>query len=295
MIRELVHVTRVAWQHEYAKGDPVRALARFVRLQLASRIINQPILVPFAGTTWLVVRHGARGANANYYLGLLEFRDMAFCMHYLRPSDLFADVGANIGSYSVLASGVAGAQSIAFEPVPSTAIDFRRNILINGIGGLVELRPSAVSDFEGTALFSTNCDTTNKIVKTDRSASTVEVPVTTLDRSLPSAPKLLKIDTEGYDIECLRGAKGLIESQAASAMLVEFGPSETGASVADTLAWLDTQGFAVFDYDPRKRELAPATFERHRTHNVLLVRDIEHARERVASAPRIKIATSGSI
>ena len=58
------------------------------------------------------------GATGNIYTGLHEFEDMMFLLHLLRPGDIFVDAGANIGSYTVLASAVVGAKSISFEPVP---------------------------------------------------------------------------------------------------------------------------------------------------------------------------------
>lgn len=45
------------------------------------------------------------GATGNWYCGLQEYEDMSFVLHALRPGDLFVDVGANIGSYSILAAG----------------------------------------------------------------------------------------------------------------------------------------------------------------------------------------------
>lgn len=50
----------------------------------------------------LMVRNGMTGATGNIYCGLHEFTDMSFVLHLLRPDDLFVDVGANIGSYTVL-------------------------------------------------------------------------------------------------------------------------------------------------------------------------------------------------
>jgi hypothetical protein len=37
-------------------------------------------------------------ATGNLYVGLHEFEEMAFLLHFLRRGDLFADVGANVGS-----------------------------------------------------------------------------------------------------------------------------------------------------------------------------------------------------
>jgi len=47
----------------------------------------------------------------------MNVNDMGFLLHFLRKDDLFLDVGANIGSYTVLAGGAVGAKSISFEPV----------------------------------------------------------------------------------------------------------------------------------------------------------------------------------
>ena len=68
------------------------------------------------------------GATGNIYAGLHEFADMAFTLHFLRPDDLFMDVGANVGSYTLLASGVCKARTISFEPYPETMAALRRNI-----------------------------------------------------------------------------------------------------------------------------------------------------------------------
>jgi hypothetical protein len=57
--------------------------------------------------------------TGNLYAGLHEFSEMGFLLHLLRQNDLFVDVGANLGSYTVLASAVCQARNIAFEPVPA--------------------------------------------------------------------------------------------------------------------------------------------------------------------------------
>ncbi len=82
------------------------------------------------------MRSGARmsGATGNLGVGLHEFVDMAFVVHFLREGDLFLDIGANVGSFTVLAAGVARARSFAFEPIADTARDLRRNIAVVNFG-----------------------------------------------------------------------------------------------------------------------------------------------------------------
>src|SRR5687768_11251882 len=107
------------------RGGKLRAIGRFVRWQVGSRIWNGPLVVPFAGDARLIVRNGMSGATGNVYCGFHEFEDMALVVHALRPADTFVDVGANIGSYTVLAGAVAGARVVAFEPAPATFAHLR--------------------------------------------------------------------------------------------------------------------------------------------------------------------------
>ena len=78
------------------------------------------------------MRHGETGLTGNLYAGLHEFADMAFVMHALRPTDLFVDIGANAGSYTILACAVAKARGCAFEPLPSTY----RRLVGTGVGAI---------------------------------------------------------------------------------------------------------------------------------------------------------------
>jgi hypothetical protein len=52
--------------------------------------------------------------------GLTERNDSLFAIDLLRPGDLFVDVGANIGFYTLIAAR-RGAQVEAFEPTDEAA------------------------------------------------------------------------------------------------------------------------------------------------------------------------------
>jgi len=57
----------------------------------------------------------------------------------LKPGDLFVDIGANVGSYAMLASKALGAPTITVETDPDTARVLRRDIELNGIGDRVRV------------------------------------------------------------------------------------------------------------------------------------------------------------
>src|SRR5690606_34268091 len=114
--------------------------------------------------TQLLVRRRMTGATGNIYFGLHEFSEMAFLLHLLRKGDWFADVGANVGSYSVLAAGVCGAHVVAFEPDPGAFADLSANIEVNALAGKVDARQLAVGAAAGEIAFSVGLDTMNHIL-----------------------------------------------------------------------------------------------------------------------------------
>ena len=103
--------------HPLTRDRQTAAWLRVLRYQLATRTRRRTTMRWFGGAR-LVVERNMAGASGNIYCGLHEPADMALLMHGLRPGDLFVDVGANIGSFTVLASAVCKAQTIAFEPHP---------------------------------------------------------------------------------------------------------------------------------------------------------------------------------
>ena len=131
--------------HPLTKENKLSTLERFLRWQIGSRILGQPVIMDFVQSTKLVVEKGMTAATGNLYKGMDEFEDMSFVIHSLRPGDRFVDIGANIGSYTILASGVAGAKSISIEPSDEIYSSLKRNVLLNGLSEKVECLNIAMS------------------------------------------------------------------------------------------------------------------------------------------------------
>src|SRR5262245_10746432 len=123
-------------KHPFNRGRPLAAVARYIRWQFESRVAAGPLAVAFVDDVKLIVSQGMTGATGNIYCGLHEFEDMGFALHLLRPGDLFVDVGANVGSYSLLAAAT-GADVIAFEPGEAFPL-LKRNVEANHL--LVDCR-----------------------------------------------------------------------------------------------------------------------------------------------------------
>jgi hypothetical protein len=162
-------------QHPLTKDRPWAAIWRFGLWQLRARLFPVPQVVPWIGSTRLWMKRGWSGVTGNYYVGLHEFSDMAFLLHLLRPGDVFVDAGANMGTYTVLASGVCGAFSYCFEPIQATFERLMANIQLNQLQNLTQATQCALGNQKGNIQFTYRQDTTNHVA-TAEETEVVDVP-----------------------------------------------------------------------------------------------------------------------
>jgi FkbM family methyltransferase len=245
--------------------------------------LRREVEVDWVEGSKLIARNGMTGATGNIYCGLHEFAEMSFVLHLLRPGDLFVDVGANVGSYTVLASAVCGARSIAIEPDPETMGSLLRNVEINSIGDRVRTIEAAVAAHRGTVQLTAGLDTTNRVVA-DWEPAARQVRAETLDAILgASDPTLIKIDVEGYEHEVMSGALETVRKPGLLAFLVETVDARTQAQ-------LEAAGFCRANYAPFERQLSDAAAQTMgpKHSNALFVRDLAACRQRLADAkPRL--------
>ncbi|HEX4636873.1 MAG TPA: FkbM family methyltransferase [Rhizomicrobium sp.] len=128
---------------------------------------------------------------------------------HLKPGQLFCDIGANIGYFSMLAAHL-GARVVAFEPQPSCAEAFRRNASINGFKNTI-LHQLALSIEEGEAILYLEGDqNTGAASLHTRSGETIAVKTRRLDDVLTEKPHLIKMDIEGAEVRALEGASRIL-------------------------------------------------------------------------------------
>ncbi|MGQ0674704.1 MAG: FkbM family methyltransferase [Rhodospirillales bacterium] len=145
----------------------------------------------------------------------------------LRPGDVFVDVGAHVGYYSLLARALVGpgGRVFAFEPNPETFRMLIANIVGNGYGNVHAFNCALGAkndvatlhindDNEGeTALWNVTAD--KRFAKSRAAHRTVQVAVATLDEiagggALKDA-RAVKIDAEGWEPQVLAGAAAVLE------------------------------------------------------------------------------------
>jgi len=146
------------------------------------------------------------------------------------------DVGAHVGDWSVAMldlcqdRGLGDCRLYAFEPVSSTFSTYTSRIAEHRLWKAVRSERTAMSSREGSARITVVGDNAGRnslhMVPTRQSDQVEEVTLTTIDsycaRHGIATIRLLKIDTEGHDMEVLRGAIGMISSGAVSVIQFEY-------------------------------------------------------------------------
>jgi len=274
------------------RDQKIAALWRYAKWQVGSRLVPGKVLVSWVDGIQFIAGPGEHGLTGNVYSGLHEFDDMAYVLHALDASDWFADVGANAGSYTLLACGVAGAQGYAFEPVPVTYRKLLLNLAVNDLLQRVKPLNQGVGAERGVLRFTSGLDCTNHVLadgEVDERA--IEVPVATLDESIEHVPSMMKIDVEGYETMVLRGAAKTLADTRLNSLLIELnGAGDRYGFSEDAIARsLHDLGFNAMKYDPLHRELTPLGEARQRSGNTLYVRDVDSASRKVKSAPSRRV------
>jgi FkbM family methyltransferase len=276
--------------HPLAKRHPVRAYARFISWQIRSIVFQTLIPINFIGATQVYAKRGLTGITGSIYTGLHEFEEMAFLLHLLRPEDTFFDVGANIGSYTILASGVACAHSICFEPVPATFRILKKNLELNKLQERVLAVNCAVANSDQNLHFTCEQDTTNHVIlNSTNEPGIISVPVVKLDKYSREAPLLIKIDVEGFESEVIAGAFSLLRQKSLKAIIIELNGSGSRYMFDDAVvhAGLIELGFQPYRYDPFARNLtkldSPGDF------NTIYLRDLPFIKDRLKSSKGFKV------
>lgn len=291
-MKQLIQILKLINQHPLTRDQKFRALLRWIRWQMGSRLISEKVMHTWIKNITFLVGQGETGLTGNLYVGLHEFTDMAFVLHFTRKQDWFVDVGANAGSYTLLCGGVCGARGYAIEPIPETFQRLRKNIQLNDLETRVQIFNVGMGSRVGYQRFSSRNDCMNRIIATKHSKDFVQVRVETLDRILKkSNPRIMKIDVEGYEVPVLQGAHHLLEKRSMKAILIET--NDSGQTYGFTNQAIATQmlkhQFKAYEYDPWQRRLKKLEKPCQDQGNTLFIRDLAFVQKRVEAAPRVEI------
>ena len=285
------YILKGAKNHPLYPDNTFRIIRNILIWQIQSRIFPKKIFrKKFIGSTFLFVKKGMNGATGNLYYGLHDFTEMSFLLHFLKPQDLFIDVGANIGSYTVLASGVAKCTSVSFEPHPVTFSYLKNNVKNNGLAPLVTLHNLAVGSKMGFVSFTKEHDTINHIVSSKTEEKVIQVKVNSLDSVVVlDKPTIIKIDVEGYELEVIKGSINTLKSNYCIGVILEINGSNNKYGYKDSslVKVLNELEFKPYHYDPFQRVLTSCII--NEAQNYIFIKDFKFVQKRLKNGLKIKL------
>jgi FkbM family methyltransferase len=205
------------------------------------------------------------------YCGGFEEEERQFLKAFLRPDDIFVDVGANTGLFTLLAARYVGSTGrvYAFEPCRETHNRLLENVALNRFSN-VRCHQSALSDSDKPLLMQVSLDgfdawNSAATPTAGTSFSSETSGATTWDdfaetHHLVGRVTMMKIDVEGWESRVLAGGSRSLSRKDAPVLQVEFTEQNAqgaGSSCVDLYRTLETLGFHMFVYDAPSRRLVP--------------------------------------
>lgn len=188
-----------------------------------------------------------------YFTGRYEDDTSSIVERLLRPGDVFIDVGANVGFFSLLAAS-RGAVVHAFEPNAELCQRLLASAAMNGLGARVRVNQAAVADSESPRRLFVSKDGAKRDCASLYplphlgDADSMAVETTTLDRYCDrhrlAKVRLVKIDVEGAEALVLRGFRRILTSASRpSAILCELSAFPGGCRPSEVVAELTRSGY----------------------------------------------------
>jgi len=202
-----------------------RRLKRLLSLVFPSRYraiySSEKHLCDFDGVK-LILDLSAPAHRIIYTQGSFEPETTAILCNIFRPSEVFVDIGANIGwhTLSLLVKRSDVLMSYAYEPSKQAFALLNEGIIANNCEDRCYARRLAIADKKGTATLKTfiGLDPMHASLYplADLPYEEEEVEIDTLDsqaETFLAAPAVIKCDVEGAELDVLMGAKGILSGK----------------------------------------------------------------------------------
>jgi FkbM family methyltransferase len=177
-----------------------------------------------------------------------EPRTTQFIKDNLKPGQVFVDVGASVGYYTLLASGLVGSSGkvYAFEPLEENFEVLTKNLADNGIKNVI-VNFTVLSDKEElkTNIYGKNIGgqwgTDKGLGKNSRRVNNISFDK--LNKKERIVPDMIKIDVEGSQMEVIKGMEKVLSADKEMTIIIE---DYTG----DSVEWLKEKfGFKIVTTD----------------------------------------------
>ena len=152
--------------------------------------------------------------------------EIEFCKNEIKKGDTVVDVGANIGLFTLFFSKLVGTTGrvIAFEPDPENFDVLKKNIELNEITNVTLIQKGVSNKNESVKLYKSSVSGGHSLIKNEWAKEYTNIQTVTLDDYFRGKEiDMIKIDTEGFELEVIEGGKKLLEDNKNMKIISEFG------------------------------------------------------------------------
>jgi FkbM family methyltransferase len=182
---------------------------------------------------------------------------------HIRTGDVFLDIGANIGYFTLIASKIVGNEGkvYSFEPDTTNFSILNKNVELNNCKN-VTLVKKAVSDKTGKSDFYLDKNDLGKhsIFNLDQ-GKRIEIETVKLDdyfRNYSGKIDLIKMDIQGAEWLAIRGMKNMLEKNEKVKIYTELDPDaliKSGTNPQEYMKMLTDLGFDLYIINELKQKL----------------------------------------
>jgi len=204
------------------------------RLVFGEILPNWPYPVmrgPLRGSWNILGATAGEAGGVSVHLGLQEVEQCRCLTNMLHAGQVFFDVGANVGFYSLLSSRIVreSGRVIAFEPMPRNLAFLHRHVRLNRAENVTILPLACAENLSAQLFIAGENNALGRLEESDgkeeepsRQTPAILVATVSLDAAAEKLglwPDVIKIDVEGAELRVLHGAAHLLTHVRPSLLL----------------------------------------------------------------------------
>lgn len=238
--------------------DPFRTIPYFIMQSIAYR---HPFKVNYKTFWGDKMSFYLPEGNAIYYYGFFEANLTNFFLNFIQEGDVFFDVGAHVGYYSILNSTLVGStgQVHSFEPTPRTFNTLKQNSLVRNN---ITVNNNAVLNHEAEiefidygpkySAFNSFKKRTGEEMSFLTEPEKVKIKTISLDtycKEKNIIPTFIKIDAEGAEHLIIQAMDEILKNKKSVISIEVAGEDEWKDNCAKSIASLQSYGYQAYEID----------------------------------------------
>lgn len=259
---------------------PVKAVFRFMYWKIIRLLHLKNIKYSLWNNRKIYLHYDSFQCMWVMYNYIVDWEEFNLIKDYLQPGDSVADIGSNVGYYTIWMSKFIGSEGRihSFEPDADNFKKLTNNCNLNKLVN-VKLNKLALSDKNGILSFTKLLDGENHISLTE-SEETIVVDTLTFDTYSENNKierfSYVKVDIEGFELFFLKGAHSLLRNKKIEIIQLELNHQVENSltQVGDVLEIVEHAGYSLCKYEVEQKCLIKIDYSETRE-NYFAISDID--------------------